>query len=152
MKHYSVKPVRLAVQPSRRLLSLLVLAGIGACLLVGLLPMPRWLKLVLGAGILLQVAYYIARDVLLRLPWSITALELSSEGVMRCMTCAGNWTDAAVLGDSFVAPWLTVLNLRLPERRFSRHVVMLPDAVDAEAYRRLRVWLRWGSQALPDEA
>jgi hypothetical protein len=27
---------------------------------------------------------------------------------------------------------------------FSPHLVILPDALDAESFRQLRVWLRWG--------
>jgi len=30
------------------------------------------------------------------------------------------------------------------ERLFSAHLVILPDMLEAEAYRQLRVWLRWG--------
>jgi toxin CptA len=48
-------------------------------------------------------------------------------------------------------PWLTVLNLKLPGKRLVRHVILLPDALDENEFRRLRVWLRWGSQALLKE-
>lgn len=133
------------------LAALLGAAGMGACGLAAMLPIPLWGKTVFGAVVLFCTFYHIARDALLRMPWSITALEVSSKGSLRYLPRAGDWIEAEVLGDSFVTPWLTVLNLRLPERRFARHVVVLPDAVDAEAYRGLRVWLRWGSQAV-DEA
>jgi toxin CptA len=66
-----------------------------------------------------------------------------------------------ILGSSFVAPYLTVLELRPLEpsagssgtgirewwrkrwKHRPRSVVILPDAIDAEAFRQLRVLLRW---------
>lgn len=147
-----MKTIHATLRPSRWLAVLLGAAGVIACVLVAMLPILLWGKLVFGAVAMLCTFYHISRHALLRMPGAITALEVSSEGAMRCMTRDGDWTNADVLGDSFVTPWLTVLNLRLPERRFARHLVVLPDAVDAEAYRGLRVWLRWGSQVLPEKA
>lgn len=147
-----MKPIHADLRPSRMLAVLLGAAGVGACALVAILPVPLWGKLVVGVVVMLCTFYHIARDALLRMPWSITALEVSSKDGLRCLPRAGDWTDIEVRGDSFVTPWLTVLNLRLSERRFARHVILLPDSVDAEAYRWLRVWLRWGSQALPEKA
>ena len=100
---------------------------------------------------LLAASYNIFRDALLRLPGSVVALEVTSQGHLRCQCRSGEWLDAAVCGNSFVTPWLTVLNLRLPGKRCARHALVLPDSADGEMFRRLRVWLRWGSQALTDE-
>jgi toxin CptA len=53
------------------------------------------------------------------------------------------------LGSSFVAPYLTVLELKplgaggLWQRFRTRSVVILPDGIDAEEFRQLRVLLRW---------
>jgi toxin CptA len=44
---------------------------------------------------------------------------------------------------SFVAPWLTVVRWRPEGARLARTVLVPPDAVDADAFRRLRVLLRW---------
>ena len=43
----------------------------------------------------------------------------------------------------FVAPWLTIVRWRPDGARFTRTILVAPDAVDAEAYRRLRILLRW---------
>jgi toxin CptA len=48
-----------------------------------------------------------------------------------------------VLGTTFVAPWLIVINLKLERSRCARAVVILPDATDRESFRAARVWLRW---------
>ena len=40
------------------------------------------------------------------------------------------------------AAWLAVLSLR-DARGLRRTAVVLPDALDPDAFRRLRMWLRW---------
>ena len=48
-----------------------------------------------------------------------------------------------IVDGSFAAPWLTVVHWRPLGGRFTRTVLVLPDMVDAESFRRLRVILRW---------
>lgn len=150
MNHYSLKPIRLALRPSRQLVAVLALAGGTACAVMASLPIPLWETLVLDTLIATFVTYHIAKDACLRMPWSIVALEVTSEGAFRCQSRAGVWIDVEVRGDSFVTPWLTILNLAEPEKRLARCAILLSDSGDAEMFRALRVWLRWGSQVLPD--
>lgn len=150
MKHYNLKPIRLALQPSGWLAAVLALAGVGACTTIALLPLLLWQKLVLALFIAAAAGYHVVTDALLRMPWSIVALEVTSEGALRFQSRTETWTDAEVHGDSFVTPWLTVLNLTEPDKRLVRRAVLLSDSGDAEMFRRLRVWLRWGSQAGPE--
>jgi hypothetical protein len=42
-----------------------------------------------------------------------------------------------------VAPWLTVVRWVPEGARFARVVTIVPDAVEAGAFRRLRILLRW---------
>ena len=42
-----------------------------------------------------------------------------------------------------MAPYLVVLNLKLPNKFLGSSVVILPDSIDGEEFRRLRVLLRW---------
>jgi toxin CptA len=48
-----------------------------------------------------------------------------------------------ILPDSLVTHYLAVLNLSVRGSRMARSIVLLPDAMDKEAFRRLRVWLKW---------
>ncbi len=70
------------------------------------------------------------------------------------MTCTletqrRDYIACALLGSSFVAPYLTVLELKplstrkLWQRFRTRCVVILPDGIDVEEFRQLRVLLRW---------
>lgn len=57
----------------------------------------------------------------------------------------GDQVTAKVLADSLVTPFITVLNM-LPQGAYlARSVIILPDSLDAESFRQLRVWLRWRS-------
>jgi toxin CptA len=150
MKHYNLKPIRLALQPSLQLAAVLAFAGICASAAIAALPMPAGQRLGLAAIVAAICLYHVVRDACLRMPWSIIALEVTSEGACRCQSRTGNWLDVEVGGDSFVTPWLTVLNLVEPGKRGARHAILLSDSGDPDMFRRLRVWLRWGSQVLPD--
>ncbi len=144
MHHYSVKPLHVSLRASRLLALLLGGACVSFVVMVWLLPLPVWGKGLCILAMIYAAVYALNNYAWLRASQSITALEVGSKGEFRCFARAHDWRDAEVKGSSFVTPWLTVLNLRLPGRRLARHVVMLPDAVESDTYRRLRVWLRWG--------
>ena len=146
MKHYSLKPIRLALRPSWRLAGGLALAASGSAGLALWLPLPYWAGMAWCALVLPATGYYIVRDALLRQAGSIVELEVDARGHLRCQTVSGQWLDAQVRGDSMVTPWLTVLNLQLSTSRRPRAVLLLSDSGDAEMFRRLRVWLRWGRE------
>lgn len=57
----------------------------------------------------------------------------------------GRFAMGTVVDGSFVAPWLTVIHWRPAGSRWTRTILLLPDMVEANAFRRLRVLLRWCS-------
>lgn len=151
MNHYSLKPLRLDLRPSRLLASVLGVATLAALVLILLLPFPFWITLPLCVLLLGAAFFHIMRDAGLRLSSSILALEVASHGQVRYLSRREGWREVAVRGDSYVTPWLTVVNLSDPGKRWSRAAILMSDSGDAEMFRRLRVWLRWGSQAFPEE-
>lgn len=97
-------------------------------------------------GVVLLVAsfiYYVRHYALLKSSGSVVALELSE--TMRCLlkTRNGQYIPCVILGSTFVAPYLTVLNLRPEKKFFDYSVVIFPDSIDGEKFRQLRVLLRW---------
>ena len=143
MPYYNVKPVE-ATLTSSRLLAAALMSMHGLCaLLVLLMPLGWALRLVLLTAFAASLAYHWLRDVLRRLPNSVHGLHVAADGTFSVRLRQGDWEPAEVLGTSFVKPWLTVLNLKLEGRRFMLPVVLLPDALNREDFRRLRVWLRW---------
>jgi toxin CptA len=138
-----VRPIQLNLKPSRLLAIILAVASTGACLIVVSMPLPLWVKL--AAVILVSIsAVHHVRDLLLRRPGSLVSLEVNSKGELHVMRRDGEKVLAAVLPDSVVLPWLTVLNLRLDKSRWRRHVLITADRAEPDAFRQLRVWLRWG--------
>lgn len=143
----------LRLKPSRRLAVALGLAHFTATGLLWPLTLPAMIKLAGSVLLTASLIFYVRRYAWLTSPGSVTGLELGLEtsGGMICTleTRCGKRTACTLLGSSFVAPYLTVLELKplkQPEswrRPFARSVVILPDGVDADEFRRLRVLLRW---------
>lgn len=134
-------------KPSRSLA--IVLAGVhcGAVALVGMVAFPLWLKVVVSAVIVASGALYVAKDALRTLPQSIVGAEIEEEGRCTIETRNGVRKGCRLLGSSFVAPYLTVLNFKPDGEFFVKSMALLPDGIDGEDFRRLRVLLRWKYRA-----
>lgn len=144
MSHYNVKPIKLNLKPSYWLAALLAASSLGACIIVLCMPMPISLKIFICVPVVLAAAYFIAQDTLILLPWSFTGLALNTKGELLVTRKDGLDSTASVLPSSFVAAYLTVLNLKISGSRWRRNMLLTPDRVDGDVFRQLRVWLRWG--------
>lgn len=138
------KPVLLqhALKPSLRLaLTLLVLhMSAAAAMLATDLPWPA--KLATLVPIILSLAYYLARDVLMLLRESWRDISLDQKEV-TVLTRDGTAITGRVANTTFVCPCFVVLcvkpeGIRLPVCR-----VIFPDAIGAGAFRDVRVRLRF---------
>jgi len=141
-----VRPIQLNLKPSHLLAIILASASAGACLILTCMPLPLWAKLVAAVLIVMSAAYHVL-DLMLRWPSSLVSLEVNSKGELQVMRKDAQKLSAVVLPDRVVFPWLTVLNIRTDQIRWARHVLITPDRVEPDAFRQLRVWLRWGRQA-----
>ena len=130
-------------QPSRYLAATLMVAHGAALAALFPLAFPAWAKSALVFVILFSLWYHLRRDAWLSAPSSSKALMLESEQVVLT-THGGEPFAGQVLRDSMVTPPITVLNILPQGARFARSVVILPDSLDAESFRQLRVWLKWG--------
>lgn len=139
--HYTVKPAILILGVSHWLAALFACMGLVAGLAVVILPWNWWVKTLLLCVIMIATAYHLWRDVWHRHPRSPVMLELNHVGELWVTLRNGTRQQASVHGSSLVTANFTVLNLQLDKRV---PCLILPDAVDAQAFRRLRIWLRWG--------
>lgn len=146
MSYYSAKPIQLDLAPSANLVWMIALASLTACLVLLFLPLAAVLKALSVALIVAIAVYYIRQHGALTLPRSIVRLTLNPETGLLVMEKSGMSYQVTVLPSSFVAPYLTVLNLQATEtgRRFS--LILLTDNTEPEGFRQLRVWLRWGRE------
>jgi toxin CptA len=129
--NYNEASVAFALAPSARLAAFIVLAAAATSCLMLAMPLPRGLTLVL-------------------LTWCAAAAMHALAGNRACEVRVSRGTSIMVGGrvghveqGSFVAPWLTIVRWRPLGARFTRTLVVLPDRVDAESFRALRVILRW---------
>ncbi|MCC2682191.1 MAG: hypothetical protein K0S36_1755 [Nitrosospira multiformis] len=143
------------LKPSRRLGIVLSFAHFVATVMLWPLMLPLSAKLTGSALLVISLVFYLKRYALLRSPDSVSGLEVTDEMMFTLNTRDGGQIACALLGSSFVAPYLTVLDLRplkidktdASARHwslyFSRSIAILPDGINPEEFRQLRVLLRW---------
>ncbi len=131
------------LKPSWQLAIMFSCAHVACIIIILLLDGSILLK---TGGILLltlSVIYYISLYALLLLPNTIVSLYLSDHCNCMTQTRSGQQQYWRIQGSSFVTSYLTVLSLRSNESVVDRSIVILPDSIDTEQFRQLRVWLRW---------
>jgi toxin CptA len=136
--------LRVILKPSRRLAAVLIAAHTAAAFTLVPLALPAWAKAGLALLVAASLGYALYRHAWLRGAGSVTAIEILEHDRVAVETRSGVRHEARVLGTTYVSPGLCVVNLRVEGRLCARHAVILSDRVDAETFRRLRVWLRWG--------
>jgi toxin CptA len=107
---------------------------------------PAWGKALVFLAVIASLVFFLGHVALLRTPQAIVAIEIGEDGEIMVQTRCGEWHECRLSGDSFVSDWLTIMVLTQQNRRATRYIVITPDNVDAEDFRRLRVWLRWAAQ------
>ncbi|MGA8147359.1 MAG: protein YgfX [Gallionellaceae bacterium] len=130
-------------KPSRYLAALLIAAHLVAIIALVPLALPIWARMGLMLVLVVNFSYLLRRNILLNLPSSCVGLSLGKEGV-GMLARNGEQLQCKVLHDSLVTPVITVINVLPQGARFARAAVILPDGLDAESFRQLRVWLKWG--------
>ena len=129
--------------PSRRAVAW-AWAAVGAALASALAAQVPW-QAKAGLAVALAVAMVCAlrRHGARESPGSIRRLAVDLAGRVEARRADGTTATGRLAPDAFVAPWLTVLRWVPDGARLSRAIVVFPDAVDATAFRRLRILLRW---------
>lgn len=135
--------LKITLRPSWLLAGILTLAHAAAIAVVLLVGIPLWIKIIATAVLIAQWLIVVRQRALLRGPNVALAIEITSDHEINLRTRASGWREYDVLGYTYVTPYLTILNLRQSGDRTTSHVALLPDSLEAEDFRKLRVWLRW---------
>ncbi len=130
-------------KPSFRLAIILISLHLMAIFSIYLLPLSEELKTLGVAALIISLIYYLRMNVLLTGANAIKILVLSDEAPCQLTLRSGESCICSVLEDSFVAPFLTVVNLKLEGKFLPQSLVIVVDSLDVEEFRQLRVWLRW---------
>jgi len=129
------------------MVAILFLAHLGAVGLVWTTEAAPPLRWAAGLCLLGSFGYHVALHGVRRHPDSVVELEWGRDaGRMLLSTRDGGLVAVRVLPSSFVAPYLAVINVKRDRAWFAMHVVIVPDCLAPDAFRRLRVWLRYRGQ------
>jgi len=130
------------LRPSRYLAGVLVAALSAAFVLLFLMPLPWWVQLAASAALLISAVYYLRHDAYLSMQTSNVRLQMDAGQVTITRRNGQSWSGL-VLHDSFITPQMVILNV-LPEGAyFSHSVIILPDSLDKDSFRQLRVLMKW---------
>lgn len=132
-------------KPSRQLAMLLLIVHVGSFGLLWPLAVPLWIKVMITGLLIMSFIYYLRQEALLTSDAAITVFTLTAEQKCIITTHSGTIINGSLLANSFVSPYLTLILIQ-PQGKWRTHsIVLLPDSLDAESFRRLRVRLRWQS-------
>jgi len=132
------------LKPSRYLITLLCLTHAGAMALLWPLALMIEVKGGLAVLIVLSLFYYLRCDALLTAAHAVCAFEFLEDMQCKLMLRNGETLICQLHPGTFVAPYLTVMLLIIPGRLCkTQSVVILPDSLYTDTFRRLRVLLRW---------
>ncbi len=103
-----------------------------------------WWEVVLFCALILASAGRIyLRHISITHPRAVARLVWTRHGHWRLVNAAGVGYTAELRSDSYVHPWLVILNFKTTTARTS--VILFPDSLHDEDFRRLRVRLRTSS-------
>jgi len=131
-------PLELTLRPSRICVAVLAMAHALALLGVWLAALPAWIQTLLTLVLSASVVW----------AWRESSsvprgLRVSQSGHLELLD--GEWRPAQIKGRPVVLPWLVSLGLAV-ENGGSRRVILWKDSAEADRFRKLSVWLRWGWQ------
>jgi toxin CptA len=136
-------PLRLRLKRSKSLALLLCAAHVVPAAALWASPLP--IVADIGGSVLLALSatWSVRGHAFRTAPGSVVELELYEDCTLSARTADGRWLQCKMVGSSFCSRVLTVLNLR-SESAWGVHPVLISaDSVEPDAFRRLRIWLRW---------
>ena len=135
--------LRLSLKSSRFLAIGLMLGHLAAIGCVAIVPLPLWLKLLLSGTLVASLIHTLTRHAWRIRASSIVELQCDRDGLAVIHMRSGEEREARVLGSSFVASYLTIVLLKPSTSRRVSAILILPDTLEPELFRQLRVWLKW---------
>lgn len=131
------------LRPSRQLAALLSLAHCTAAGVFWPLALPVAVKILITLLLAGSLYYYLRRYAWLVSPQSIVSLHLTGRNACRIRMGTSEYFNTTIDASTFVASYMTVLCLKMEQAYRYRTVVILPDSIEPDNFRQLRVWLRW---------
>jgi hypothetical protein len=128
------------------------LAAFAAFAVILAVPVDGAWQAVAGTLVLVWAAWTFGSVALRRGGRAVTALRLAPDRLLVVHTADGRLTAGHVRSATYVSAALTTLVWRPDGAAMSRTVLVLPDMLPAEDFRRLRVLLRYARSGVTQEA
>lgn len=128
-------PLVVNVGPSGRLRLLLVVLHLLAGLALWLAALPLHVQTAGSVILLLDLAHSLR-------PTTSVTLRGTEKGLLE-MRKNQEWRPLHDLGIGLLLPGIVLIRFQEPGSKRKRSLVILPDSMPADDYRRLRVWLQW---------
>ena len=141
---HGVPPVHVDLAPSRMALFGIGVAAAATCGVVLTLPWPLAVTAATVVAILAWAADRAHVVALRRGPRAVRDVEIADGLHVRVGYGDGTVRTGRVDRSTCVTSWITTLVWRPDGGRFTRAVLILPDMLPSEDFRRLRVTLRYG--------
>lgn len=136
-------PVRVSLAPSLVASALIGLLALATCIVVATLQLEPLVMALAFAGVAAWAADRICVVGLRRGPRAVCAFELRGDLTVVVINGDGRARAGRVHRDSYVGPRLSTIVWRPFGRRRKRSIVVLPDMLPANDFRRLRVLMRY---------
>lgn len=148
----NVASLDVTLGPSRLAGAAVGLAALVTLVVLLLLPVPG-VAHALGCAVVLAWAWHAFHTVALRRsPHVVVALHLRGDRLVVVRHGDGRLVAGHVRSASHVAAALTTVVWRADGERFSRAILVLPDMLPADSFRRLRVLLRYARSGVAQGA
>ena len=135
----SVSPLRINLHGSR-ILATFILLSHGGAIILSLVSLALWLGALLSVGIGCSLVYLLKRHGLLSGADTITVLVWDSNDEWLVITQDGGEHRVFLQEPIYLQAWIVILNFTINNRR--RPIIILPDVLDRESFRQLRVRLQ----------
>jgi len=140
-------PLKVNIKVSLWLAGILVGAHTGAAVLVINLPFAGALKVLVWGLLVASLIHFLRREGLRLGQQAVVTIALDEAGAAEVRLAGAEHWRAARITRRFVHPMAVFLVLRLDGARGSRGVAIFHDAVEREAFRRLRARLMFQTAA-----
>lgn len=140
-------PVRLRIAASPLLAGILALAhGVAFASATWFLP-AWWMRVLAGVALVSSMVFHARRDALQLAGDAVTEMQLHDGGRCELTLRNGDVLAGNIEDSTFVAPLLTVVNVRLHGRGGRRSAILVAGSAPKHDLRQLRVWLRHRARA-----
>jgi hypothetical protein len=119
----------------------LLMVHAAALLVLPLLPVAPWLLTALAAGVLLSLWWHWYIYVHRTHRYSVRGFHWGEARHCQLQLGTGQWITAQLAPQALILPWLVILHFDAGQSR-RRHLVIAPDMLASDPFRRLRVRLK----------